>query len=285
MIIKNDFDLSNISYIKVGGITKTYIEIENVIELFNLQNDFIAIGNCSKILFAFDYLSKTIVKFKISKIVYFKDTYFVYSGAKISNVYASLKNKGISGFEYISTIPGLIGGSIVNNASFLGQCISDNLIKILVYEEGKFRWISKDKCNFRYRKTDLNKENFLIIGAMFKVVYLNRNEIEKKHFDAIMYRKNHQNEYINTLGSTFVNKDNLIIGKVLDELGYKGFKYSNNVKISQKHANFIVVNDKTHYLEIYSFIDYLKRLLYYYLKKNISLEINVITKDGKQRDT
>ena len=32
MIIKNDFDLSNISYIKVGGITKTYIEIENVIE-------------------------------------------------------------------------------------------------------------------------------------------------------------------------------------------------------------------------------------------------------------
>ena len=69
MIIKNDFDLSNISYIKVGGITKTYIEIENVIELFNLQNDFIAIGNCSKILFAFDYLSKTIVKFKISKIV------------------------------------------------------------------------------------------------------------------------------------------------------------------------------------------------------------------------
>ena len=193
MIIKRNFDLSNISYINVGGKTKEYIEIENVIELLKLPSEFIAIGNTSKILFAFDYIDKAIVKFNVSKIIYFKNSYFVYSGAKNSIVYAELKNKGISGFEYISTIPGLVGGSIVNNASFLVQSISDNLIKVLVYEDGKFKWLSKSDCNFKYRKTSLNKENFLIVGAMFKKVYLDIQDIEKRHKEAITYRKNHQN--------------------------------------------------------------------------------------------
>ena len=284
MIIRENFDISDISYIKVGGIVKKLYEIDKISELFLLDNNFICIGNTSKILFAFNYLNKNIVKFKMNKIVYFNDSYFIYSGATLSQIYNFLLEKNISGFEYIATIPGMLGGSIVNNASFLSQSISDNLIKILVFDKNNFRWINKIDCKFAYRKSCLNKEDFIIVGAMFKIVKKDKKELIKSRKYADTYRLYHQNEYKNTLGSTFKNQDRLVIGKLLDELGFKGFRYSNNVKISQNHANFILVNNKTHYLEIYTFIDLLKWLLYYYLKKNISLEINVITEDGKQRD-
>ena len=67
MIIEKDFDISQVSYIKVGGIVKKYIEVDNVSDLYNVTEDFIPISNTSKILFAFDYLDKTILKFTKSK--------------------------------------------------------------------------------------------------------------------------------------------------------------------------------------------------------------------------
>ena len=87
MIIRENFDISDISYIKVGGIVKKLYEIDKISELFLLENNFICIGNTSKILFAFNYLNKNIVKFKMNKIVYFNDSYFIYSGATLSQIY------------------------------------------------------------------------------------------------------------------------------------------------------------------------------------------------------
>ena len=280
MIIKKNYDISNVSFIKVGGIVNSYIVIEEVKELLSLKDDFIPISNTSKILFAFDYLDTNVVKFNKSKIVFFKDSYFIYSGTSLSYCYEILKEKGLSGFEYISTIPGLLGGSIVNNASFLNEQISDNIIKVLIYHNNKFYFISKKDCEFNYRSSNLKQNSLLVVGALFKNVYLSKEKLIKRHRYGVEYRKKYQGEFNKTLGSTFKNKDDIIVGKVLDELGYKGFTYSNNVKISKNHANFIVVENKTNFLEIYTFIEFIKKLLYYYLGENISLEINVIT-DGR----
>ena len=49
MIIRENFDISDISYIKVGGIVKKLYEIDKISELFLLENNFICIGNTSKI--------------------------------------------------------------------------------------------------------------------------------------------------------------------------------------------------------------------------------------------
>lgn len=284
ILINNNYDISNKSFIRVGGIVKEYIECDDVFQIKKeLENkEFIALGNTSKILFAFKKSNLRFVKFINNKIVFFKDSFFVYSGASLNYVNHILMKKNITGFEFLSTIPGSIGGSIVNNSSFLEQCISDRLIKILVYENNKIYFIDRKDIYFSYRKSSLRKDNFLILGAYFMVEYKKKSELVLNFKKANDYRKKYQDCHKNTLGSTFKNVDNYKIGKILDELNYKGYVYNKNIKISDVHSNFILVKPYTNYNEINNFINFLKLLLYNYIRKEIEEEIQIIDYDGRR---
>lgn len=281
--LKNNFDISDISFIKVGGIVKEYIESDNLYEILKyLKNkNFIAISNTSKILFAFDYLDKSIVKFKKNDFINFKDTFFAYSGISLNKLYQYSLKYHFSGFEKIATIPGLLGGSLVNNASFLKQEISQHLKRVLLYYNNKLVFFNKNELDFSYRHSSLNKENLLIVGAEFYKIHKDRLDLIREYNEALKYRKDKQNHFKNTLGSTFKNQNNLIIGKVIDELGLKGYKISQNVYVSNKHGNFIIIKEKTIYKEIIDLITFLKDVLYNYLGVEIYLEINIISWNGK----
>ena len=277
--IKNNFDIKNISFIHVGGRVKQYVELDDYRELNNF-NKFISIGNTSKILFCFDYSPYIFIKYIKKKIYFFNDKFFAYSGISLFKLNEVLMKKNITGFEKISTIPGLLGGSIVNNASFLDQCISDLLIKILVYDNGKLYFIKKNDLELKYRSTNLIRNNFLIIGAYFYIRHDSNENIVKKFNLAKEYRILHQENKL-SLGSTFKNTKNYKIGQVLDKLSYKGFSFSKKCYVSYKHANFIIIKKDANYKEIYYLINFLKNVLYNYLQEDIYLEIQVIFKDGR----
>lgn len=281
-IIKN-YNLEEVSYIHVGGICHKFIKTDEINYLTKIKKPFIAISNCSKILFAFDYSSLTFVQFNLSKVVFFKDNYFVFAGTSLNYLSCKLMEREIEGFEYLSTIPGLIGGSIVNNASFLKQCISDNLIEILALDDGNIRFINKKEIEFSYRYSNLKKNNFIIIGARFKSIHCNKKELTERLQFAINYRKNHQNLFINTLGSTFKNLPGLIIGKTIDELGLKGFYLDKKVRISNTHGNFLYIEPKANYLKVYHLIMIIKCVLYNCLGKQVNTEIVIIDQDGKYK--
>jgi len=281
-IIKN-YDLEEISYIHVGGVCRKLIITDEVFHLLKIKHPFIAISNCSKILFAFDYSPLTFVKFTLSKVVFFKDNFFVFSGTSLNYLSSVLLKREIGGFEYLSTIPGLIGGSIVNNASFLNQCISDNLIEILVLENGILRFVKRKEIDFSYRYSNLKKNNFIIIGARFQSIHRSKIELTEHLQYARNYRKNHQNLFTNTLGSTFKNISGLIIGKKIDELGLKGFYIDKSVRISKTHGNFLYIEPKANYLKVYHLIMIIKCVLYNCIGKQVNTEIIIIDQNGKYK--
>ena len=282
ILIRENYDISKKSFIHVGGKVKEYIECDevNLIIQYLSDKEFIALGNTSKLLFAFDKTNISYVNFINKKVVFFKDSFFVYSGASLNYLNYILMKKKITGFEYLSTIPGCVGGSIVNNSSFLNQCISDLLIEILVFENNKLLFIKKEDINFKYRESGLIKNNFLIIGARFKLISKPIYAIKNNFNRAKEYRLLHQEKKMNTLGSTFKNIDNIKIGEILDKLKYKGYIYNQNLSLSKVHANFILVKPYTNYCEINNFINFLKQLLYNYLQKEIKEEIQIIYHDG-----
>ena len=279
IIIKNNFDIKKISYIHVGGVVKQYIEFDDYHVLKNIDK-FIYLVNTSKILFCFDYSPNVFIKYVKKKIYFFKDKFFAYSGISLLKINEILMKKNITGFEKLSTIPGLLGGSIVNNASFLDQCISDLLIKILVYENKKIYFIDKKDLDITYRNTNLKRNNFLLIGAYFYLKYDLPENILKRYNLAKEYRILHQENKL-SLGSTFKNGKNYKIGQILDKLSYKGFSLSKNCYVSNKHANFIIIEKGANYKEIYYLINFLKNVLYNYLQEDVYLEIQVIFKDGR----
>lgn len=282
ILINEQYDMSKKSFIHVGGVVKEYIECDDLIQIkkYLTHRNFIAISNTSKILFSFDKSEVSYVCFIKNKIVFFEKSYFVYSGVSLNYLNHILMKKQITGFEYLSTIPGLVGGSIINNSSFLNQCISDSLIRILVFENGNFFFINKEDIIFKYRYSSLKKNNFLIIGAEFSLKKDIAYQIKKKFEYGQSYRKKFQDLKSNTLGSTFKNGNGYIIGKVLDELKYKGYVFNENLRISNIHSNFILIKPHTNYREINNFINFLKEVLYNYLKEEIKEEIQIIYSDG-----
>lgn len=280
-IFKN-YHINKKSFIHVGGIVKEYCECDNLYESINyLKNkEFICLGNTSKILFDFTYCNKNFFCYKNDKLVFFKDYFFASSGISLLNLYLKLKEKNIGGFSYLATIPGLLGGSIVNNSSFKEECISDLLIKVLVFENNRFKILNKNELNLTYRNSNLKKDNLFIVGAYFLIKY--DYEIEKKNLIAKNYRKSVQFNTFNSLGSTFKNYQNYQIGKILDNLSLKGYKYSQNLMISPFHANFILIKPYSSSKDMHNLINFLKKVLYNYLGEEIEIEIQIINEYGRE---
>lgn len=281
--IRENCDSSEYSYIRVGGIVREWITCDSLYDLKRCKRErFLAVGNTSKILFAFRYFPGTVLRYTCRNIAFSSDRFFAHAGCSLSECYFRLRERSIGGFELLSTIPGAVGGSIVNNASFLGQCISDHLEAVLIYQGGAFQKIAKEDCGFSYRKSNLQRENLLVVGAWFTIRRKDEREQEETRKRGIAYRKAHQGEHARTLGSTFKNPPGASVGRILDELGYRGYRFSENVRLSPRHGNFILVEPKTNYLEVSSFLTFLKAILYNYLRRETELEIIVIGAYGRE---
>ena len=276
--IKYNYDISNISYIKVGGNVKVYIETDevNVIQkILKITRKIKYIGNCSNIFFSFYYSDYIFIKYVNKSFIICKNM-LIGSSLSLKFLSSNLIKKGISGFEKLEGIPGLIGGSIVNNASCYNQEISTLLIGINVLDEfGKEKYISKEEIIFSYHDSSLKNGNILILSAYFKIEYLNKEELIKEKEYVRTLRINSQPYDKITLGTTFKKIKDIVIPKVLEELNVKGMK-KNLTCVSNKHSNFIEIGKKEKIENIIYLIEEVNRLLYNKLGYYIDLEIEKI---------
>ena len=90
-----------------------------------------------------------------------------------------MKNN-LSGFEFLSCIPGTVGGGIRMNAGCFVKEFKDILLSIQAIDQmGKVITIPSKKINFDYRKNDLN-DNLIFLSASFKGVKSNYNKIKNE---------------------------------------------------------------------------------------------------------
>ena len=81
--------------------------------------------------------------------------------------------------EFLSCIPGTVGGGIRMNSGCFGTEFKDVLLSVQVMDfNGRVYTINSKDINFDYRKTDLSK-NLIFLSASFKTYKKNKNEIEE----------------------------------------------------------------------------------------------------------
>jgi len=146
-------------------------------------------------------------------------------GAKTSNraLYNFTKKHNITGFEFLSKLPGSIGGTIKMNAGMKQYEISNNLVSIN----------SEPKSNFEfgYRYSNINEPIFY---AEFEIKEgFNENLVN----EFSQMRKNQPK--LPSLGSAFKNPEGNYAGAMIEKVGLKGVKFG-NVGFSEVHANFLV---------------------------------------------
>ena len=149
-------------------------------------------------------------------------------------------NLGYTGFEWATGIPGTIGGSIVGNAGAYLCSISEILISATVFDGESFYEMSNSDFNFEYRNTCLKgRRDIVVLSAVFKLEKGNIDEIKALVLDRTNRRIASQDLKNPSNGSVFRNPEGFAAGKLIDDLGLKGYSI-NDAMVSTIHANFII---------------------------------------------
>ena len=145
----------------------------------------------------------------------------------------------LSGFEFLSCIPGTVGGGLKMNAGCFGTEIKDILVSIQsVDKNGNVLTIPAKEINFEYRNNDLS-ESLIFLSASFKGEKKDTQKILEKMSKLKNEKDNNQPTKIKTSGSTFKNPQNKFAAELIEKANCKGLKIG-DAHVSTHHANFFI---------------------------------------------
>ena len=188
------------------------------------------------------------------------------------NVSDFASNHNISKMEFLSCIPGSIGGAIIMNSGCYESDISQILLSVTVLDfNGNEKEIKKEDIKFTYRGSNLSK-NYIIISAKLKGLPSSNLLIEKKKHELIKKKKDSQPSQVKTCGSTFKNNNDKKAWKLIKESGSDSLSVG-DAKISEKHCNFFLNNGKAKSEDIEKLINKVKERVL--IKTGVSLELEI----------
>lgn len=246
MIIKEDFEIKNLTTYKIGGKVKKvfFPEIQSEFtEALRNSDDYTVLGNCSNILFSSGGYSGNIILTKELKQFEIRGTK-IFSACGVSGPLLAQKaaDVGLSGFEFMIGFPGTIGGDICMNASAHGQCISDTLVSCCLFDRQtkEIVYKQKDEMDFGYRHSVLQNGRYVLLHAEFELKKDSPQNIKDLMERNLAFRKSIQPSLAcPNAGSVFKNPENDSAGRLLDKAGVKTLT-AGNAKVWENHANFII---------------------------------------------
>ena len=286
--LRFDYSLKNHTWLNIGGNAKIFFVPETLAELrdflLNIKknyNNFFIMGAGSNLLISENIKNRIFIKLgrKFNKISLTKDNVII-AGCSIldKNVSDFACENHLSGLEFLSCIPGTIGGGIKMNSGCFGTEFKDVLLSVQVMDfNGKVYTIKSKDINFDYRKTDLSK-NLIFLSASFRTDKKNRSIIEENIHRLKEKKKNSQPLRVKTGGSTFKNPKNQSEKKVWELI--KESVDSNisfgDAKISNKHSNFFINSKNASFENMNNLINFVKLKVKEKTGIDLELELEIV---------
>ena len=234
----------------VGGPARVFVQpydkesLVKIIELVReLELKYKILGKGSNLLVSDDLFDGIVIQ--MDKGLNYTDIngVLVRVGAGVSDIKLSydVAKLGLSGIEFLSGIPGTIGGAIFMNAGAYLKEISDVLVCVqIVNEKNELVWLEKDDLELSYRKSIFQQRpDWIIVEAILQLQYGDEDEI----LDTIKSRKEKrmmsQPLELPSAGSTFRNPDGHAAWELVSDAGLRGYVVG-GAKVSEKHTNFVV---------------------------------------------
>ena len=243
----NNYSSAKYSWLKSGGIISHLYKIYNETDLSTLfsRNDikaktFLVIGNLSNILIKDNGFNGIAIKLQGDFTDIQINPDYMLVGAAVLDSYLSkfCYQKGISGYEFLYTIPGSIGGNIFMNAGCYNQEIKDKLISVIYFDiyDNKVYEKNIEELKFDYRK-GFQKNNTIILYGKFKIFNGDQKNIKKLMQEYENIRNQTQPQKVNCCGSIFKNPVNQSAWKLIKSSIDDSF-YDGSIKLSKIHSNF-----------------------------------------------
>jgi UDP-N-acetylmuramate dehydrogenase len=161
------------------------------------------------------------------------------AGAVDANVATAARDAGIAGMEFLTGIPGTIGGALRMNAGAYQREIKDIFVSATALDaRGEIHRLDYDAMGFAYRHTGV-AEDWVFIGAELKGTAGDVAAITERLRAIRAEREQSQPTKSRTGGSTFANPPGMSAWKLVDDAGFRG-KTVGGAQVSPKHTNFLI---------------------------------------------
>ncbi len=253
-------NFAKFSSIKIGDRHDVFL-----IEDCNYPEDAHLIGACNNILMGDNPPPLMMLSKKYDSISLTSNTIKIGAATPSGRINSFCKKNNIANFEFLSHLPGTLGGLVKMNAGLKEWEIFEHLIEVKTCHGV----LQKNAIEYGYRYTNIASP---ILEVSFELSY--GYDTEKLSMFAKM-RANQPSTP--SAGSCFKNPVGDYAGRLIEAVGLKG-KRVGAMEFSQKHANFLVNNGGGTFKEAMELIDEAKTKVFAKFGILLECEIEILQK-------
>tara|TARA_B100001175_G_C19512188_1_gene644593 strand:+ start:2185 stop:3087 length:903 start_codon:yes stop_codon:yes gene_type:complete len=285
--VKFEYDLKKKNWFNIGGKSKVYYKADSLKDLVNFlkkisnKEKVFILGAGSNTLITDNLFNGVVIKLsKNFNNISLLGEDIIIAGSAVQDKSLSdfaMKND-LSGFEFLSCIPGTIGGGIRMNAGCFGKEFKDILLSIQAIDtSGKVVTIKAKDIKFEYRNNNLS-EDLIFLSASFKGVKSNTLKIKNEMSKLKTEKEKNQPTKIKTSGSTFKNPISQTDKKVWELIkeSVPLDKSFGDACISIKHCNFFINRGHATFKDMKNLIDFVAKKVLEKTGTKLETEIKIL---------
>tara|TARA_B100001741_G_scaffold189991_1_gene156521 strand:- start:172 stop:1080 length:909 start_codon:yes stop_codon:yes gene_type:complete len=276
-----EYDLKKKNWFNIGGKSKVFYKAENLKELVNFikklkgKEKIFILGAGSNTLINDNLFDGVVIKLSknFNNISLLGKDIVIAGSAVLDKTLSDFAiNNSLSGFEFLSCIPGTIGGGIRMNAGCFDKEFKDILLSIQAIDVyGNIITLQAEEIKFEYRTNNLS-DDLIFLSASFKGIKGDKKEIKNLTNELKLKKEKTQPTRIKTSGSTFKNPTSQTKKKVWELIkdSVPLDKSFGDACISDKHCNFFVNKGNASFEDMSKLINFVSKKVLE--KTGISLE-------------
>jgi UDP-N-acetylmuramate dehydrogenase len=188
------------------------------------------------------------------------DTVIAGCGLKISELLKKCSAEGLGGLEFLSGIPGTLGGALVMNAGWPARAIGDYVEEVALIRGLEKIVLGRNGLTFSYRSSNL--EGNVLLSAKLKLEKKPVDRIEAEIKSNLEKKRKTQDLGHPSVGSLFLNPSGKVPAwRVVESCGFRG-KAVGGAAVSEKHANFVVNKGGATAADVRALIDEIQKKVF-----------------------
>jgi len=282
-IVETNYPLAKHTWYGLGGPAdyfirpKTTDQLKEVVKRCNENKvPIYVLGFGSNLLISDDGLRAAVIKLeteKFTQIQFNGETITAWAGAELAKLVLTCVQKGLSGIEALTGIPGSIGGAVKMNAGGNFGDIGASVETVtLMDNQGNIFEKSKPELMFDYRSTNITGK--FVLNARMHLSAADPEQIMRTVKEAWIYKKNSQPLNTKNSGCIFKNPRGVSAGALIDRTGLKGLQIGGAI-VSEKHANFIIAQQECKSRDVMRLIEAVKQRVKEKFDIELELEIEI----------